>query len=752
MNGWTLAVDIGSACTTAAAGDAGRREAVLFDGRPGLPSLACLAPGGRWLTGQEAEAAAQADPRLAERDPLRALLEGRALRIGGRQVPAAEPAAALLARARTEAVRRRAGRQPAALVLLHPAGWSEADRRLLSSAAGRTEPRLLPVPVAVGVAALAAWPEAVPELPLGGVALVVDVGSALEITAVRRTGRGFELAGVPPLRDPRLGGAELDGVLWEVAAAGEGAAPAAPPGALRSAKEALSAQPSAELRLPGVTLKVDRSAFEAAAEDVLQAVAAQVAAAVAEAGPAVVCLTGGTSRMPRCAELVAAAVGATPLIHLAEPGAKVLGALRAVLDPPRVRVAAQPPGVVTALTAYRTGRSTGEQRATGAAPVWYTGTRQDVRGIAVDGEAVYALGDRVGAVSAGDHAPRWTSPPLPGLDRLVPAYDTLYGLGAAGVVALDARSGAVRWTAEGALSAVPGAGGRVHLHDGATVSTREAVSGRKLWSFRPGGRPAGLAVPGDGCVYAAAAGRVWALDADGGEELWRYGGAPGPVAVPAVADSLVVLSDLAGVRALDAATGATVWSAPGPPGVGVPVLAGTSVCVAVGSVLTCLDLHTGTRRWQVAEHHPYPALPFAGSGIVCARSGNGYVGYDLATGRGLWRFVDGAATDIRSEPVIADGQVHTVRVQLLDLRAPLTATSLRSLTARAFRTPPKSFLTALDAHTGTVRWREILDNSVAQEPIVSGRALFTFVLTAAAGTGRGTVIARLDATTGATPW
>lgn len=195
---WTLAVDHGTTMTRAAAADLDpadgwlRVGAVCTDpstGAADLPSVVLSRPDGALFTGRAALAAGHDDPAAA-------VLRARShLAVTGdppevlttwpRPTTAVDVATALVATVlRAESARR--GGPPAALVLLHPAGWAPPARRALA-AAGRAAMAALP-PADPDTVRLLETPRAAAHRVGGaGPVLVADLGGGgTELTVVDR--------------------------------------------------------------------------------------------------------------------------------------------------------------------------------------------------------------------------------------------------------------------------------------------------------------------------------------------------------------------------------------------------------------------------------------------------------------------------------------------------------------------------------------------------------------------------------------
>ena len=192
------------------------------------------------------------------------------------------------------------------------------------------------------------------------------------------------------------------------------------------------------------------------------------------------------------------------------------------------------------------------------------------------------------------------------------------------VHALDAATGAVRWTARVADdevvwkapyparytdAALSVADGTVHVSvEGRRLHALDARTGAVRWSVRTQvsanvlGRPdPSAAFPvaaGDTLLLGTGDGVLRAFDRRDGRPRWTVetGAPPAPVGAfrgrltPLVADGVVVVRGAAGVRALRADTGRVRWERATDPSAGEPVLAGGRLHVP--------------GRWEVTTHDP----------------------------------------------------------------------------------------------------------------------------------------------------
>ncbi|GIJ25187.1 hypothetical protein Vqi01_03490 [Micromonospora qiuiae] len=324
---YALGIDIGNTSVVAAVahrrdGGWGRPEVVaLGPGSARLSSArllsALLSPESAVTPGDEGDADCAVQNVLSRvGDDVQAVLHG---------VPyPPQTLVALLAADVVERVRQATGATAEAIVFSHPAGWGRHRRELLRRALwerGVGEVTLLPrtITVAEGHAARGVEGDLVAVYALGG--------ATFETALVRRNSRGrFETVGVPQGL-PGLGGTYFDEALAEhvrivlareLAATGAAARATlrALPISCEQAKQRLTVDPTAdvELCLPTgpVRVPVTRLQFEELIRPAVRATVESLLCVVHAAGLTPsrldgVLLTGGASRVPLVAELLAAA-------------------------------------------------------------------------------------------------------------------------------------------------------------------------------------------------------------------------------------------------------------------------------------------------------------------------------------------------------------------------------------------------------------------------------------------------------------
>jgi outer membrane protein assembly factor BamB len=286
------------------------------------------------------------------------------------------------------------------------------------------------------------------------------------------------------------------------------------------------------------------------------------------------------------------------------------------------------------------------------------------------------------------------------------------GSGDGKLYALDRRTGLERWHLDvGApIHSSPGiAGGLIYV--GARDNTFygvDALSGHQVWRVQTGpdvplpwGHESGdvytssPTVVGDVVLFGSGAGAVYAVDATSGNVRWRVRTAGRVRGTPAVVDGTVYVGDTDGV-------------------------------------LYAIDLASGTERWRYeTEGHALRSERFGfdrrtiqsspavsgGRVFVGARDGFLYA-VDAGDGRLAWRF-DHKVSWVNSSPAVVDGVV-------------LAGSS------------DGEFVQAVDAASGSERWRATTDGIVWASPAVAGR--YAYFAT------RSGIVYALDRVTGQEAW
>jgi outer membrane protein assembly factor BamB len=288
-------------------------------------------------------------------------------------------------------------------------------------------------------------------------------------------------------------------------------------------------------------------------------------------------------------------------------------------------------------------------------------------------------------------APVWR---VAGSARGTPAYDgeTAYFLGRdREVVAIDARSGAVRWRTGTGVTSVDAIFGSTTAGTALAIAGPNVIgadwdvvafdrrTGERQWTYTaPGGDGPGLFLgqgAGDTLYTGSPGGKVYALDTRTGVPRWITAVEDREwtsVFPPVVHGGRVVAGyttfrgpDVGGLAALDAGSGRLLWRTEFPTArqrwqhtnlAGGPAIVDDLVFGSAGDGnIYAFDLASGAVRWALPrlanladDHRPvvdtdtdHRALVRAGR-LIIAGSATGYVvAYDIDTRSERWRFYDG---------------------------------------------------------------------------------------------------------------
>jgi cell division ATPase FtsA len=358
MSSYFLAVDVGTSRTAAAtarfASDGSLVAAPFSLGRSSdsAPS-AIFAADGELLFGEAAERRGLAQPDRLVREFKRRIGDDVPIVAGDQRFAPEELYARMVAWV-VDAVAEREGGMPAGISVAVPVTWGGHRSGLVSAALARdisAEVQLISEPEAA-----ARHYESTSPLQSGHALAVYDLGGGTFDAVILRKDDGGRVRIVgEPLGISDFGGADFDDMVLRhaIAAAGLSAAALAADPAARvglstlrresvEAKEALSFDSEAVVPLlvgqVNATVRLTRSEFEEMIEDGIERTIDVLAAALETAGvPSseleAILLTGGSSRIPRIAELLSERFD-RPIAIDADPKAIVaLGAARAIADP-----------------------------------------------------------------------------------------------------------------------------------------------------------------------------------------------------------------------------------------------------------------------------------------------------------------------------------------------------------------------------------------------------------------------------------
>lgn len=294
----------------------------------------------------------------------------------------------------------------------------------------------------------------------------------------------------------------------------------------------------------------------------------------------------------------------------------------------------------------------------------------------------------------------WTTALGPGGESspAVAGGTVFVGADDANLYAVDAATGAVRWTAPtGAALTVSSpavADGRVFIGSpDQKLYAFDAATGAQLWNTSTGAAVEAPPTVADGVVYAASD-KLYALDPATGQVHWTADtGGPVAFSAPSVVGGKVYVGGfdtqtLQGVLGgFDATTGERLWTATTFGAIeGAPVVVGNRVYVASGFGIQAFDAATGATLWGVVLPSNAVNTPAVVDGVVyVAWEAGGVDALDAATGASIW------STTIRT------------RAESIDFSSPAVANGVLYVgSADAIGTAGKVW--ALDTTGGNVLW------------------------------------------------
>jgi outer membrane protein assembly factor BamB len=293
------------------------------------------------------------------------------------------------------------------------------------------------------------------------------------------------------------------------------------------------------------------------------------------------------------------------------------------------------------------------------------------------------------------------------------------------LTALNAQTGEVRWK-------LPTAGmiGRPALANGVIyfapqdgyVYAVDASNGKVKWRFKRTVNVSeqvgidGYPVVDGATLYVASdGGTVYALNAADGKQRWLFrvpidGGHI--YAAPAAGNGKLYVSTGGGANsfyALDETTGKIDWQVSAPQGFdSYPLVAGDTVYAGANAYYQAsfyaFDAQSGKIRWQFQANDAVIARPaFDGANLFVGARDSTLYEFNAATGKQGWHITVGdqgasAALATGAPPTVSDGVVYVGG--------------------------QSGVLEALDAATGTIRWKQPLDGPVDSAPTVANGAVY----------------------------
>lgn len=326
---------------------------------------------------------------------------------------------------------------------------------------------------------------------------------------------------------------------------------------------------------------------------------------------------------------------------------------------------------------------------------------------------------------------QWTTALGPGSESspAVVGGTVFVGADDANLYAVDAATGAVRWTAPtGAainLSSPAVADGRVFIGSlDQKVYGFDASTDAQLWNASTEAVVQAPPTVANGVLYAASD-KLYAFEPATGQVLWTADtGGPVLFSAPTVVGGKVYVGGfntefLHGVlRAFDATTGDLLWTAMTFGAIeGAPVVVGDAVYLASGFGIQAFDASTGATLWELVLESNALNTPAVVGGVVYVASQSGRVyALNAATGAIEW------STSI------------STRSETIEFSSPAVANGVLYVgSSDAIGTAGLAW--AFDAATGSVLWSAPVGGVVrASLAVVNGRVyvsadrLYTFAL------------------------
>ena len=291
--------------------------------------------------------------------------------------------------------------------------------------------------------------------------------------------------------------------------------------------------------------------------------------------------------------------------------------------------------------------------------------------------------------------------------------------------------------------------------------TRANVSGLTWkWAGEVGAPTASAPVVGQGIVYVAAGGMIFAFQASDGAPLWSHLSCSGVNTVQAAlgAQALLVGDGGGDLAAYDPITGNQIWCRDESGSIiSAPAVEGTTVYITNGASVIAVDQLTGNEQWRFtpSDLSPVTNTPAVSRQVVYVTGGNSVLALSKRTGRQLW------CTDLEafpyqniSAPSVAGNTVYVGGVSLYALRASNGSLLWTQRTAGVNLTMPtiaggKVFvnsqdpafgLWAFDATSGAFLWQDRLTGESSATVAVANGVVFEI--------GEGARLTMFDSDTG----
>jgi outer membrane protein assembly factor BamB len=277
--------------------------------------------------------------------------------------------------------------------------------------------------------------------------------------------------------------------------------------------------------------------------------------------------------------------------------------------------------------------------------------------------------------------------------------------------------GSIEWTQYGFLPTHTSFNSRENI-----LSRGNVASLAFKWAVEVGPGTASAPVVGQGIVYAAADGMIFAFRASDGKPLWSHLSCSGVDTMqPALGPHALLVGDGGGdLAAYNPVTGDQIWCRDESGSItSAPAVDEKTVYITNGHDIVAVDQATGIGRWRFtpSDFSPLTHTPAVFHDMVFVTSIFSVFALDKTTGHELWR-TDLAPQGISSAPSVAGDTVYVGGTNLFALRASDGHLRWSQMVGVGVSTPaiahnkvfvnsldPQFGLWAFDANTGALLWR-----------------------------------------------
>jgi outer membrane protein assembly factor BamB len=230
------------------------------------------------------------------------------------------------------------------------------------------------------------------------------------------------------------------------------------------------------------------------------------------------------------------------------------------------------------------------------------------------------------------------------------------------IVALDAATGATRWTSEplGAFTSPV-----TVAHDAVYVSGENKrtyalnlANGTTLWSFLADDWSVGAPLVANGMMFLGTEARsVYAIDVATRAQLWRFATSEPVHSTLALDEGRLFITAINTLYALNATTGQELWRKQRDGAwFNFSVSDGVVFATASDGGVYAIDAHTGIERWHVVSPNTFWTEPSVLNGIVIlTNDARRVVALDALTGVTRWTR---EVADVPTEAILADAVVY----------------------------------------------------------------------------------------------